>query len=64
MVKPKYEFTAWVHPGCGDDYSISGSMVLSREYAINDNVVKREIRRILKKENSESLDDFTFKRVN
>jgi hypothetical protein len=59
-----YKFSAWVHPkNGGDDYVVEGTMSLPMETPSPDDVVKKEITRVLKNRRSAILDDFTFKRV-
>ena len=64
MVQPRYNYTAYVHPPVGDDFSVNGVIVLPHEYTCNEDVVKKEIAKVLKREGSEILNDFTFNRVN
>ena len=52
----KYNFVAWVHPKTGkDDYYIKGHILCEKQ-----ETAYRHIKKILKKENSAILDDFTI----
>jgi hypothetical protein len=51
----KYKFEAWVHPRTGDDYAIIGSIVCSTQ-----ETAYKHIKKILKREKSTILTDFTI----
>jgi hypothetical protein len=60
----KYNFDAWIHPrDGGDDYPISGTVELRMETTHDEEVVKQEIIKILKKKRSAVLDDYQIRRA-
>jgi len=51
----KYSFVAWVHKTGSDDYSIKGYIICEKQ-----ETAYKHIKKILKKEGSTILNDFTI----